>query len=133
MPVDLAPAPVAGEEGAAIGFGPALVVQRQRAGPASLAVGAEGRHDLVREVGEPLRVAVVGGLDQVADAHVPAGPVVGVVAREEVQIRVDRDGERVAQADGEDLQLGAVGPHAEDAAPRCESVVPSFPFAPWNP
>ena len=51
-----------------------------------------------------------------ADAHVPARSVVGVVPGEKVHVRVDRDGERIAQSGREDLQLRAVGPDAEDAA-----------------
>ncbi len=55
-----------------------------------------------------LRVAVVGALHQVADADVPAaGPVVVVIAGEQVHERVDADVERVAQAGGEDLQVTA--------------------------
>ena len=108
-------------------------MQGQGAGSAPLAVGAERRHDLVGIVGECPRVAILGGLDQMADAHVPARPVVGVVPREEVQVRVDRDRERIAQTGREDLQLRAVRPDAEDAAAPLRERGAVFPLGPWNP
>ena len=133
VPVDLAPAPVAGEEHSAKTLRPTLVVHRQGTSPTPLAVGTQRRHDLVGKVGEPQRVTVVGGLDQVAHAHIPAGPVVGVVSGEKVQVRVDRDGEWVAEPDREDFQLVPSGRTRRMPPPRWDSVVPSFPFAPWNP
>ena len=134
VPVDLAAAPVAGEQRVAVLLRPARVLHEQPAGAAAAAERAQRRHDLVGEVGEQLRVAVVGRLHQVADARVPAGAVVGVVAGEEVQERVDGDVERVPQPGAVDLQLRAVGPDADDAAAaQRRSFVPSFPLASLMP
>src|SRR5262249_35947230 len=84
VPIDLAPAPVASDQDIAVLLGPALVLQEQRAGAAAAAELTQGRHDLVREVGVVLRVAVVGALDQVADPDVPSPrAIVVVVAREQ--------------------------------------------------
>ena len=50
------------------------------------------------------------------DANVPTAAVVGVVAREDVQVRVDADIENVSLAPRVNFHLGAVGPDADDAA-----------------
>src|SRR5262249_27049921 len=52
----------------------------------------------------------------VVEADVPAAAIVGVVAREQVHVRVDADGEDVARAPQDRLEAGAVGPNACDAA-----------------
>ena len=56
------------------------------------------------------------GRHDVAEPHVPAVAVVGVVAGEQVQIRVDGDVVDVALAARDDLQAGAVGADADHAA-----------------
>ena len=52
---------------------------------------------------------------EVMEAHVPAAAVVGVVTAEGVEQRTHGHVENVARAGGVDLQLGAIGPHADDA------------------
>ena len=53
---------------------------------------------------------------QVHEPRVPAVAVVGVVADEDAVVLVQRHVEMVARAAGEDFQLRAVRPEADDAA-----------------
>ena len=95
---DRAAAIVDGEQAVAIGLGQSRLVEKDRAGRAAAAVIGEGLDDLVGEVDEQRRIAVFGRRDDVAEADVPAAAVVGVVAREQVQVGVDGDVVDVAQA-----------------------------------
>ena len=59
---------------------------------------------------------MIGAEEAVADADHVVAAVVLVVAHEDVQLLVEGDVVDVAQAGGEDVQVAAVGPAAQDAA-----------------
>ena len=126
-----AAAPVAGVHAVAERLGPAGVVIKHPAAAGATAVVGQGRHDFFREIFVPRRVAVLGGLDDVRKTDVPATAVVGVVAGEDVHVRVDAGVEDVALSPVVDFHLGAVRAHSDDtaaapaqrAAVRTDSVV----------
>ena len=96
--------------------GPGGLGEEERADAGAAAEIFEGGEDFRGEIFEETRVSVIGGLDEVEEADVPAAAVVGVAAGEEVQERIDRDVVVVAGAGGEELEFGAVGADACDAA-----------------
>ena len=70
------------------------------------------------------RVAHVRPEGQVVQARVPAVTVVGVVAGVDAGERIDRDVVDVARADGDDLEVRAVGAHAHDRAAAVRDALP---------
>ena len=76
----------------------------------------EGGENFSGEIFEEAWVSEISGLDEVEEADIPAAAIVGVAAREEIHERVDGDIVVVAGAGGEELEFGAVGADARDAA-----------------
>ena len=109
-------APVGHEGLVVVVGGPGGLGEEERADAGAAAEIFEGGEDFRGEIFEETRVSVIGGLDEVEEADVPAAAVVGVAAGEEVQERVDRDVVVVAGSGGEELELSAVGADARDAA-----------------
>src|SRR5262249_3736399 len=114
--VDGVAAPLDREERAANLFREAGFIEEDRPGGRAAAVIGQRLDDLVAEVDEQRWVTVLGHWRVVGQAHVPGVAVVGVVAGEDVHEGVDGHVEDVAGAAAIDLQLSAVGAHADDAA-----------------
>ena len=111
-----ATAPVAGVHGMVVGLGPASVVIEHAAATGAAAVVLERRHDFAGKILVPRWITVLGALQDVVEAHVPAAAVVGVVASEDVQVWINAGIEDVAQTPAINLHVRAVGPDANNAA-----------------
>ena len=91
-------------------------IEPERAARAAAAEIGERLEHVLGEVLEERRVAHVRAGRDEAQAHVPAAAVVGVVAGEEVERGRDGHVVDIALAARDDLEAGAIGPDADDAA-----------------
>ena len=80
-------------------------------------VVGQGLDDLVAEVLEEARIAVLRSPAEVVEPDVPAATVVGVVAGEAFEFRAQGDLQDIARAVGPSFQTTAVGPEPHHAAP----------------
>ena len=103
------------------GWGEARLIEVKRTAGGTAAVVGQGLDVLVGKPLEEGRVAVMAGRDDMAEADVPAVAVVGVIAGEKVQERVDGHVVNVALASRDDLEPGPVGPDPND--PSAEKLV----------
>ena len=108
--------PIAGEEGLAEVTRETWLAEVEAAGAGAAAVVGERMGNLVVEVLVQARIAGIGQRGEVVEARVPALAVVGVVAREEVEGRGDRDVADITGHLGVDLEFGAVRADAHHAA-----------------
>ncbi|MBA2602646.1 MAG: hypothetical protein H0U94_03580, partial [Acidobacteria bacterium] len=99
----------------------------EHAGAGAGAVVGNRRDDFVAEIPEQRRIPERRPLDKVVQAGIETAAVVGVAAREEIQIGIDRQVVVVPRATGEDLEVGPVGPHADVASSAKLDLLPVGP------
>ncbi len=116
MPVDEVRAPVDRVERLAERRRQPWILNVEHAGTRSAAVVGERGDDLIAEVLEERRIAVLPAGDEVIQPDVPAAAVVRITAREQVHERVNRQVVVVARAPGIDLEAAAITPDADVAA-----------------
>ena len=91
-------------------------VQPIAARTGATAVVSQRRHVLCGKVFIEARIAVVAQRDEVMQACVPALAIVGIVAREDIELWADGDVVNVAGVECVVFQFGPIGSHADHTA-----------------
>ena len=109
--------PIGGEGSVVPAGGQTGFVDPSRTAPGAPTVVGQRLDDFVAEVLEEARVAVLRPPAEVVEPDVPAAAVIGVVAREALQLRAQGHFQNIARAVGPGLQTAAVGTEPHHAAP----------------